>query len=111
MLTNSLVSNDVLASPVITWMDEGVSPANSCRVLRGDDGDLYWVTRDDGEQIRYDKDPLGTFGRRFAMGFIGMLPVENQSQADWSTATRNRSGPDARKLRAAGCLDEQPLCF
>ena len=32
----------------------------------------------DGKEVRYDKDPLSTFGQRFNSGFIQMLPVESQ---------------------------------
>ena len=72
------VESPELAAQVIAWMDEGVLPENSYRVLLDDDGGLYWVTRDDGEEVRYDKDPLSTFGQRLTAGFIRMLPVEEQ---------------------------------
>ena len=34
--------------------------------------------KDEGVEVRYDKDPLSTFGQRLMSGFIGILPVESQ---------------------------------
>ncbi len=42
------IESPELAAQVITWMDEGVSPENSYRVLLDEDGKLTWVTQDDG---------------------------------------------------------------
>jgi len=50
------VESPELAARVLAYMDEGV----------------------DGAEVRYDKDPLSTFGQRFMSGFIGILPVESQ---------------------------------
>jgi cardiolipin synthase C len=59
-------------------MDEGVKPEHSYQVLLDEGGDLYWVTENDGVEVRYDKEPLSTFGQRFQSGFIEMLPVQSQ---------------------------------
>jgi putative cardiolipin synthase len=72
------VESPELAAQVIEYMDEGVRPENSYRVLLDESGDLYWVTEVDGEKVRYDEDPETTFGQRFMSGFIMMLPVEHQ---------------------------------
>jgi putative cardiolipin synthase len=72
------VESPELAAQVIAWMDEGVSPENSYRVLLGEDGKLTWVTMDEGREVVYHQDPLSTGWQRFQAGFIGMLPVENQ---------------------------------
>jgi putative cardiolipin synthase len=53
-------------------------PEHSYRLKLDDDGDLVWITEDDGVEVRYDKDPLSTFGQRFMSGFIGILPMESQ---------------------------------
>jgi len=66
------------AEQVVAYMDEGVRPENSYRVLLDEDGDLYWVTEVDGAEVRYYKEPLTTFGQRFMSGFIMILPVEQQ---------------------------------
>jgi putative cardiolipin synthase len=70
------VESPELAQQVIEYMDEGVLPKNSYRVMLDDDGDLYWVTEIDGNEVRYTSEPESTFGQRFMSGFIEMLPVD-----------------------------------
>ena len=72
------VESPELAAQVLAYMDEGVLPENSYRLMLDDNGDLVWITENDGVEVRYDKDPLSTFGQRFMSGFIGILPVESQ---------------------------------
>jgi putative cardiolipin synthase len=72
------VESPELAAQVIEYMDEGVRPENSYRVLLDENGDLYWMTEVDGEKLIYREEPETTFGQRFMSGFIMMLPVEEQ---------------------------------
>jgi putative cardiolipin synthase len=72
------VESPELAARLLAYMEEGVLPKNSYRLILDDAGDLIWVTQNDGVEIRYNKDPLSTFGQRFMSGFIGILPVESQ---------------------------------
>ena len=72
------VESPELAEQVIAYMDEGVRPENSYRVMLDQDGDLYWVTEVDGAEVRYYEEPQTTFGQRFMSGFIMILPVEQQ---------------------------------
>jgi putative cardiolipin synthase len=72
------VESPELAEQLVAYMDEGVRPENSYRVLLDEDGDLYWVTVVDGAEVRYDKDPESTFWQRFEAGFIMILPIEHQ---------------------------------
>jgi putative cardiolipin synthase len=72
------VESPKLARQLIAYMDEGVRPENSYRVLLDEDGDLVWVTEIDGDEVRYTEEPETTFGQRFMSGFIMMLPVEHQ---------------------------------
>jgi putative cardiolipin synthase len=72
------VESPELAAQVAAFMDEGVRPENSYRVLIDEDGDLYWITEDNGVEVRYESDPETTFGQRFMSGFIRLLPVEQQ---------------------------------
>ena len=72
------VESPELAQQVTEFMDEGVQPENSYRVLLDEGGDLYWVTEVDGNEVRYYKEPETTFGQRFMSGFIMILPVEHQ---------------------------------
>ncbi|MGB5297754.1 MAG: hypothetical protein WBN48_03385, partial [Thiogranum sp.] len=66
------------ARQVIDYMDEGVRPENSYRVMLDENGDLYWVSEVDGKEVRYYDEPETTFGQRFMSGFIMILPVEHQ---------------------------------
>ena len=72
------VESPELAAQVIAYMDEGVHPHTSYRVLLDEGGKLYWVTEVDGKQQRFDKDPESTATQRSAAGFIGVLPVIDQ---------------------------------
>ena len=72
------VESPELAAQVVEYMDQGVHPHNSYRVLLGEDGDLYWITEVDSEQQRYDKDPKSTAMQRSVAGFIRILPIAVQ---------------------------------
>lgn len=72
------VESPELAARVVAWMDEGVRPENSYRVLLDEDGKLIWVTRDEGKKVVYHRDPESTAWQRFVTGFIRILPVEDQ---------------------------------
>ena len=72
------VESAELAARLLAYMDEGVHPENSYRVQLDEQGDLVWVTQNDGVEVRYDDEPLSTFGQRLTSGFIGLLPVESQ---------------------------------
>jgi len=67
-----------LAAQVIAYMDEGVLPQYSYRVLLDADGDLYWVTETNGKIEQYDHDPNSTAWQRAKVRLIRMLPVMNQ---------------------------------
>lgn len=75
------VESPELAEQVLAYMDEGVRPANSYRViLEKDEGSdkerLVWVTEKDGEEVRYDSEPEVGFWQRFSVWFMGLLPIE-----------------------------------
>ncbi len=72
------VESPELAEQVAAYMDEGVRPENSYRVLLDNNGHLEWVTEDDGREVRYRKDPGSGFWQRFKTGLIMLLPVEGQ---------------------------------
>lgn len=72
------VESPELAAQLLEYLDEGVQPENSYRLMLDENGDLVWITEDNGVEVRYEKDPLSTFGQRFMSGFIGILPVESQ---------------------------------
>ena len=72
------IESPELAAQVIAYMDQGVGPENSYRVLLDADGELYWVTETNGKAERYDHDPNSTAWQRAKVNFIRMLPVMNQ---------------------------------
>jgi putative cardiolipin synthase len=72
------IESPELAAQVIAYMDKGVRPENSYRVLLDADGDLYWITETNGKTERYDHDPNSTAWQRAKVRFIRMLPVMNQ---------------------------------
>ena len=72
------VESPELAAQVIDYMDEGVRPENSYRVMLDENGDLVWVTEANGMEVRFHQDPETGFWDRIMSGFIGLLPVEEQ---------------------------------
>ena len=61
-----------------TYLDEGVGPEVSYRVLMDGNGELYWVASDDGKPLRYDTDPLSTPEQRFKAQFWKIMPILEQ---------------------------------
>ena len=59
-------------------MARATAPENSCRVGLDPDGDLVWETEKDGRIRRYDDEPDTTFGRRFTVDLLKLLPLESQ---------------------------------
>ncbi|MBW2478381.1 MAG: phospholipase D family protein [Deltaproteobacteria bacterium] len=72
------VKSEELARRVIAYMDEGVLLKNSYRVQLDDDGNLIWITEEDGQEVRYTMEPESTFWQRFVSGFVQMLGIEDQ---------------------------------
>jgi putative cardiolipin synthase len=72
------VESPELAEQVAAFMEDGVSPLQSYRVLLDDDGKLYWLAEVDGREVRLDEDPETSFWQRLQAGFIGLLPIEEQ---------------------------------
>jgi putative cardiolipin synthase len=72
------VESPELAAQVLVYMDEGVLPENSYRVLLDEDGDLVWVTEVEGHEIHFHVEPETGLWERFMSGFIQILPVEHQ---------------------------------
>jgi putative cardiolipin synthase len=72
------VESPELAAQVIAYMDEGVRPENSYRVMLDEDGHLVWETEINGMAVIFHQDPETGFWDRFMSGFIGLLPVEHQ---------------------------------
>ena len=76
-----LVESDELAARVLKYMDEGIRPENSYRVILENDAEtgverLVWITQIDGEEVRYYSDPGAGFWRRVSAWLMGLLPLE-----------------------------------
>jgi putative cardiolipin synthase len=71
------VESAELAAQVAAYMDEGVRLDNAYRLGLDASGRLYWITEDDGKQIRYDVDPLSSPAQRFEVQWLRMLPLEH----------------------------------
>ena len=57
---------------------ERTVPAASYRVQLDAQGDLVWIeTAADGKERRYDKEPRASFGRRLAVMFLSLLPIDS----------------------------------
>ena len=48
------------------------------QVVLDEDGDLEWVTFEDGKEIRFDKEPETGFWKRFGVGFMSIFVPESQ---------------------------------
>ena len=76
-----LVKSAELATKVIDFMDDGVQPQNSYRVILETNSEsgaerLVWLAEIDGKQVRYYSEPEVGFWRRFSTWFLGLLPME-----------------------------------
>lgn len=76
-----LVKSTELAAKVIDFMDDGVQPKNSYRVILETSSEsgterLVWLTEINGKEVRYYSEPEVGFWRRFSTWFIGLLPME-----------------------------------
>ena len=72
------VKNPILAEQVVEYLEEGVKPGNSYRVLLDEKGKLIWVTEADGQEIIYHKDPESSWWQRFKSAFIRIFPLQGQ---------------------------------
>ena len=72
------IESSELANQMVSYMNDGVLPQSSYRVLLDPDGNLYWVTETEGKAVRYDRDPNSTSWQRAKAMLIGMLPVMDQ---------------------------------
>jgi putative cardiolipin synthase len=76
-----LVKSEALAAQVLAYMEEGIQPVNSYRVMLEPETEtglerLVWITENDGEEVRYYSEPEVGLWRRFSTWFMGLLPIE-----------------------------------
>jgi cardiolipin synthase C len=74
-----MIDSPELAGRVADIMDEGVAPGSAFRVALDGDERLVWTAETGGETVRYGKDPETNLWHRFLFGFIGILPIKEQS--------------------------------
>ena len=72
------VESPELAQQLIQYMDEGIQANNSYHVKLDKDGNLYWVTTVNGEEVQFTSEPETTFWQRFQSGFIQLFPIEHE---------------------------------
>ncbi len=76
-----IIYSKELARQVIEYMDLGTEPGNSYRLVlekedEDDSGDLVWISREEGEEIRETSDPKSGFWRPVTAWFISLFPVQ-----------------------------------
>ena len=72
------IESSTLAKKVLAYMNEGVKPENSYRVILDKNGDLAWVTETDGKQEVYHRDPHTSGWDRLKADLIQAMPIEDQ---------------------------------
>ena len=73
-----IIDSPEIAEQVGELMDEGVSPGSAYRVTLDNNENLVWSAKSNEAKVEYDTDPETSFMYRFAIGLIGMLPIEDQ---------------------------------
>jgi putative cardiolipin synthase len=71
------VESEGLAEDLIDSMNEGVLPESSYHVTLDENDELIWTTEMDGQLIETHEEPGTSFGRRFMIGLIHILPIEH----------------------------------
>jgi putative cardiolipin synthase len=73
-----MIDSPEIASQAAKIMDEGVLPASAYHVTLDSDGRLVWTDETNGEKVQYTTEPGTNVWDRFLLGFVGMLPIEDQ---------------------------------
>ena len=53
-------------------------PTQTYEVFLNEKGKVRWRGLEDGEEVIYDKEPDTTWGQRFKVGFVRILPIKSQ---------------------------------
>jgi putative cardiolipin synthase len=73
-----MIDSPEIASEAAKIMDEGVLPGSAYHVTLDSDDRLLWTDETDGKRMQYDTEPETNAWQRFVLGFVGMLPIEDQ---------------------------------
>jgi len=72
----------IIKSPEITGgavdLSKARLPEVAYRVILTEEGDLAWVEESDDGPVVYTKEPQTTWGQRFKIGFLRILPIKGQ---------------------------------
>ncbi|MGH7825995.1 MAG: phospholipase D family protein [Candidatus Binatia bacterium] len=70
-----VIDSPSLAQQIEAAFNSRVS-ANAYEVRLSDDGQLYWIERQEGELVRHDTEPGTSFWQRAGVSFMSVLPIE-----------------------------------
>ena len=73
-----MIDSREIATQVADFMEGGVTPERAYHVTLDEKGDLLWTTEIDGKEVRYHREPAIGLGRRFAIGILRLLPIQNE---------------------------------
>jgi putative cardiolipin synthase len=78
-----LVESAELAESLLALFEQATQPSNSYRVALepaegGSDARMQWLGEEQGRSVRFTSDPHAGFGKRFAVFFGRILPIEGQ---------------------------------
>ena len=70
-----VIESPPLARQITTAFNSTI-PVNAYEVRISETGQLYWIERREGKQVRYDTEPGTAFWQRFGVWVLAMLPIE-----------------------------------
>jgi putative cardiolipin synthase len=70
-----VLRSPALAQGIAEAFDESI-PASAYEPRLGASGDLYWIERRGGKEIRHDIEPGTAWWQRLAIRFLSLLPIE-----------------------------------
>jgi cardiolipin synthase C len=70
-----IIDSPAMARAVAEAFDREV-PATAYAVRLDERGDLVWIERRDGQEIRHTREPGSSLGQRAWIGLLSVLPIE-----------------------------------
>jgi cardiolipin synthase C len=72
-----VVDSPSLAAPAVERLFQ-VLPTQAYRLRLDADGDIEWVAQENNTEVVYRTEPHTSFWKRFQVGFLRLLPIEEQ---------------------------------
>jgi putative cardiolipin synthase len=72
-----LVDSPVLAAKVAKFIEAGMAPDNSYEVRLGNNGEMAWYFRDNGQYLSFDREPGENLWGYVTQGILSALPIDN----------------------------------